>query len=522
MTTTGAKVTLVDHRGRPLPPTPKARPSTAPRLRAGYDAAQTTTENRKLWQDTDALGPVAALTPAVRRTLRDRARYEAANNCYMAGVVRTVVGDTVGTGPRLQMLSGDAKLDAEVESLWRLWAAAADWPLTARVLVGVECLVGECFGVFRDSKRLARLGLPVTLDVKLIEPEQVASPFGAAALLASDDGIVTDADGDPTHYQILKAHPGESFALNSAADKVDAANVIHWFQPTRPGQLRGVSGLVPALPIFAQLRRFSMATLTAAEVAAMLAGVLESQLAPETDNGAYPLQSEESWFDTFDLVRGMLLTLPPGTKANQFKPEQPTTNYEMFVSAKLREIGRCINMPFGKVAGDHSRYNYSSARMDDAPYWSDRDIHRQGLEAKVFDPVLYKWFEFAKFAIPALLRYDGGWWQVKHAWQYPARPVSDPVKDATGDELNLTNGTDDLESIAAREGTTAAALLDARARVRDLYVARNLPLPPWLGGAPGPARAATGRPGAPPAQVEEGDGAEEVTEEPATEEPARA
>ena len=37
-------------------------------------------------------------------------------------------------------------------------------------------------------------------------------------------------------------------------------------QPDRPGQLRGVTPLAPALPIFAQLRRFTSATLTAAEV----------------------------------------------------------------------------------------------------------------------------------------------------------------------------------------------------------------------------------------------------------------
>ena len=47
------------------------------------------------------------------------------------------------------------------------------------------------------------------------------------------------------------------------------------------------------------MRRFTAATLTAAEVAAMLAGVLETPLAP----GEQPINSEKMW-DTIELVRG--------------------------------------------------------------------------------------------------------------------------------------------------------------------------------------------------------------------------
>jgi capsid protein len=262
--------------------------------------------------------------------------------------------------------------------------------------------------------------------------------------------------------------------------------MLHWLRPERPGQLRGVARVAPGLPILAQLRRFTQATLTAAEVAAMLAGVLslpDGSLDNPDDAPAYETM------DTIELVRGMLLTVPAGGTVTQFKPEQPTTNYDLFLSAKLRELGRAVDMPYGKVAGDHSAYNYSSGRMDDAPYWQDRTIHRQGLEAKVFDPVLYRWFDFAKFAVPALVAYEGQWWKLRHRWQYDARPVFDPQKDAAADEVNLTNGTDTLTQIAARDGVTVEELLDQRARERDLFLERGLPLPAWLaGGAPAPQR----------------------------------
>lgn len=458
--------------------------------RAGYDAAKSSNENRRHWAETDSLNATSQLTPAVRRTLRNRSRYECLNNGYAAGLIRTLVVDTVGTGPRLQMLTDDDKLNEAVEDQWRLWAGATNWALNSRILCGVKYVAGECFGVFRDSKRLTKLGYPVTLDVRLIEPDQVTDGYmGQLFTVNGDDGVVCDDDGDVTHYKILRFHPGDNRGMLAGVtltpDVVPVENVIHWYQPERPGQLRGVTPLAPVLDIFAQLRRFTKATLTAAEIAAMLAGVMTTD-APLGEPGEQ--ENEVATFDTIELVRGMLVTLPAGRKAEQFKPEQPTTNYQTFVNAKLRECGRPLNVPFGKMAGDHSNYNYSSGRMDDAPYWHDRDVERQELEAKVFDPLFWKWCDFARFVLPQWAMFAGRFWELKHVWHYDAKPSSDPVKDATGDELNLTNGSDTLSGIAARDGTTARALLQQRRRDLDLYDEFNLPMPPWATGIAAPVR----------------------------------
>ena len=92
-------------------PWTKRKPVNAARqvmiVRAKYDAAQTTPDNRRHWANADSLSPNAALTPQVRRTLRNRARYEVANNSYAKGIVLTLANDTIGTGPRLQMLTSD-------------------------------------------------------------------------------------------------------------------------------------------------------------------------------------------------------------------------------------------------------------------------------------------------------------------------------------------------------------------------------------------------------------------------------
>ncbi len=83
-------------------------------------------------------------------------------------------------------------------------------------------------------------------------------------------GIYFDADGNPTGYDMLESHPGDMRGTSTKAEPMDAANVIHWFKCDRPGQVRGIPEITPALPLFAMLRRYTLAVLLAAETAAIL------------------------------------------------------------------------------------------------------------------------------------------------------------------------------------------------------------------------------------------------------------
>jgi capsid protein len=91
-------------------------------VRARYDAAATNADNRRHWANADSLSANAANSPAVRRVLRDRARYEVANNSYARGIVVTLANDTIGTGPRLQMLTEDAEANRRIEQEFARWS----------------------------------------------------------------------------------------------------------------------------------------------------------------------------------------------------------------------------------------------------------------------------------------------------------------------------------------------------------------------------------------------------------------
>ena len=122
-----------------------------------------------------------------------------------------------------------------------------------------------------------RLPTDIQLDLRLVEADQVATPdLNPLDRANRVDGIVFDAYGNPIEYHVLRGHPGE--ATSGAACATTTAfrhrAVVHWFRADRPGQARGIPDIMPALPLFAQLRRFTLAVLAAAETAADFAGIL--------------------------------------------------------------------------------------------------------------------------------------------------------------------------------------------------------------------------------------------------------
>ncbi len=78
------------------------------------------------------------------------------------------------------------------------------------------------------------------------------------------DGIEFDPFGNPVAYHILKSHPGSGAATAAMQyDRVSADSVIHWFRADRPGQRRGLPDILPALPLFGHLRRYTLAVILA-------------------------------------------------------------------------------------------------------------------------------------------------------------------------------------------------------------------------------------------------------------------
>lgn len=424
-----------------------------------YDAAQTNAENRRHWQNADALSPSSANSPDVRKILRDRARYERDNDPHLCGLIKTLAYDLVGTGPRLQLKFSEENYEKaqQIETAWAQWCRATNFADKLRILHEARPVDGESFAVLKQNPRIGHV---VKLDLELIEADRVSASYTQTAVTeSSDDGIEFDSFGNPVSYRILKSHPGD-LLWGSGLDEAivyPARFIIHWFRPTRPGQRRGVSELASCIAIGAQTRRYAQAVLTAAEFAAMLAGVMHTTGQAHTDE---PPGVEA--LDELELVRGALLTLPDGYDAKQFKPEQPVTSYKEFIADKRNEIGRPVLAPFNVISGNSSGYNYSSGRLDHIPYHRSIWIERERMRIAVIDRVFLEFLaelQLVGLVDESLQPFTEWEWD----WHWDGFTSIDPAKDAQASDTRLRLGLTTLSEECAAEGKNWRDVIDQQA-----------------------------------------------------------
>jgi lambda family phage portal protein len=436
-------------------------------LRARYDAAVTNDDNRRHWAGADGLSANAANNAEVRRILRNRARYEVANNSYARGIVLTLANDAIGTGPRLQVLTDDADANRRIEREFASWSRAVNLAEKLRTMRMSRAQDGEAFAVLTSNPVLPTA---IQLDLRLIEADQVCTPDLNALITGGIDGIVFDDAGNPVEYHVLKSHPGEVARLTRDYDRLSADAVIHLFRLDRPGQARGIPDIMPALPLFAQLRRFTLAVLAAAETAADFAGILY------TDAPANGEADAAEPFEPIELEQRALLTMPGGWKMSQLEAEQPSTTYGEFKREILNEIARCLNMPFNVAAGNSSGYNYASGRLDHQTYFKSIRVDQAQLETVVLDRILAAWFDEAVL-IPGLLPADAGpIAQWPHQWFWDGHEHVDPAKEANAQATRLANLTTTLAHEYARQGRDWEEAL--RQRAKEFSLMQELGLTP--------------------------------------------
>jgi lambda family phage portal protein len=305
----------------------------------------------------------------------------------------------------------------------------------------------------------------------MIEADQVTTPHLSILDDNAVDGIAFDEFGNPTEYHVLKRHPGDmrgsGFGLEY--DRMAAESVIHYFRAERPGQSRGIPDITPALPLFAQLRRYTLAVLGAAETAADFAGILYTDAPP---NGE--AESVEP-MDAIELEARSLLTMPGGWKMSQVQAEQPSTTYSEFKKEILNEIARCLNMPFNIAAGNSSGYNYASGRLDHQTYFKSIRVEQEHIGLVVLDRIFTAWINesvLIEGLLPQPARLRNA--ELPRQWFWDGNEHVDPVKEASAQATRLQGHTTTLAREYAEQGLDWETEL--RQRAKEIALMKELGL----------------------------------------------
>lgn len=444
-------------------------------VRQKYDAAQTVHDNQRHWAQSDDLSSRSANNAHVRRTLRKRSRYEIANNSYARGIISTLVNYTIGSGPTPGLTYMGYELEREdvseisavVGRLFYEWWSEAGIPEKLSTAATAVPQDGEAFFVKYTSQNPLWKS-PVRLNVRLVEADHFETESAIAVLGADESAVVTDANGDVMGYYFLPNHPGDLFTPIQNATLLSSQDVYHLFRADRPEQLRGIPWLTPSLGIFAQLRRFVLATLTAAETAADHAAVLEQAAAGDDEEQAEP-------WERMEIERGAFVTLPAGAKLSQLKAENPNATFEGFVTSMIREAARCVDMP-AVLAIDASKYNYASGRLDLQAFWRTRSAERVLIyERQFLDRLWQDWLDEALLIpgyLPEIFADTAMDW--RPLWRWTEAEHVDRAKEANGQQIELANHTTTLAREYARRGLDWEDELKQRARELELMAELGL------------------------------------------------
>lgn len=412
-------------------------------IRARYDLAQTTNDNKNHWAAADSYDADSANSAAVRSITVRRSRYETENNGYAKGMLRTMANYTVGRGPKLRLQTRSAGFNAMVQAAWNRWAKRVKLGRKLRTAVKARCRDGEAFLVAKINDNLRD---PVKLDLVGVECEQVTSTDLLFAEKNRVDGVRFDDFGNPVAYDILPYHPGgQWWPTSTKAERVDAKFVFHLFQEERPRQHRAIPECSSTLPTCAQSRRWREATLQAAENLADFSLFLKSQdtANTEADFTVPPLA-------TLEIEKGLMVNLPDGKEPFQPKAEQPAATYEGFLRAQVGEQSRPLSMSYSLAACDSSNANFASAKLDQHPFQFQVDVDQADAEDLVLDPLFELWF-------PEAVRVYGWAWEnpdepPAHAWDWPAMPIVDEVDTANARETNIRTGVGSVRRYLTEDG----------------------------------------------------------------------
>lgn len=398
--------------------------------------------NHWRWADNRSID--ASLDPYTRQQLRNRARYEVANNSYALGVALAISNAVVGSGARLQILSGlndDRDLIKRAEWDFAAWCVEINLAEKLRAMRFARFQDGESFAILHTNRKLRT---PVKLDVMPIGAERVSASFVNMDPL-NVDGIQLDEDGNVVSYRVLTRHPGDITVGTSQfvvdAQTYPASQVVHWYRRTTTEQHRGAPEITAALNLFALLRRYTLAVVTAAETAADFAAVMYTDSPGDFGNVKTPKP-----FETYDIERGLLMTCPEGWKVGQLKSEQPTTTYKDFKREILGEIGRSLQIPVNIISGDSSSYNYASGRLDHQEYQKAVRVDQAQASNVVMRPIFNEWWREYSLAsglprsTPSVAFYWDGFEHV------------DPLKEANAQAVRLADFTTNLSIEYGKQG----------------------------------------------------------------------
>lgn len=327
-----------------------------------YEAAGT---GRRLkgW-NPPSTGPNVSQTG--NQTVLNRVRDLVRNEWSAAAIARLWGTSIIGTGIVPRPLTKNQSLKDALTKYWNAFAKDADADGACDFYgienIAIKSLVvsGEVF--IRMRYRRKNDGITVPLQIQLIESEQVPrfdadSWPGLAVRNVIRDGIELSPIGRRVAYWVYRYHPGDkprsTFEVQDIV-RVPVSDMLHLFEPERPGQLRGVSPLSSVVTRLRGVADFDDAVLERQRLANLFTLFVTKPLPSGYNdqlNGG-PLSYGDYAEPIAGLEPGISQELLPGEDVKFSDPPDAGSNYESFMREQYKGVASSQGLPFELMSGD--------------------------------------------------------------------------------------------------------------------------------------------------------------------------
>lgn len=389
--------------------------------------------------------------------LRNRSRDLVRNNPYGARFISVISNNTVGKGIIPNIISPTEALSTRHTKLWERWAENPKFfDVDGRhTFYSMQALLMK--SVVESGEVIVRLvrsssdDAPIPFKVQILESDHLPTerffmnPVNENKII---QGIEVDGLGKAIAYHLYESHPG-SLGIDTTWSKtpfrtvrVPADQVAHVFKLDRPGQLRGVPWLAPAMLRLRDLDEFEDAELVRQKVAACFAAFIED-MEPPNDIST----SESKEFDLEKLEPGIIEHLPPGKKIT-FGTPPPTSmsGYQQFTASILRAAAAGVGVSYEALTGDLSQVNFSSARMGWLEFQRNIDCWREHIVIPSYCEKVFSWFKEGATLMGE--RVDGTY----ASWITPRREMIDPTKEVPAKIKSIRAGLETLSEAIRAQG----------------------------------------------------------------------
>ena len=384
-------------------------------------------------------------------TLRVRARALVQNLPYISRGLESLVANIIGTGISPRSLAANAEA---IDQLWNDWCRVAD--ADGRLdFNGLQAAAYQAME--QDGEVLVRLrnrrpedGLPVPLQIQLLEIDWLdSSRHGTNGPNHITNGIEYDPLGRVTAYWLYDQHPGEINAYNrgrSTSYAVSAANIIHLYKPSRPGQGRGITRLAPIIARVRDLQLYEDAELQRKNLETRLSVVASGDVASMSMTESDSEAAVRATGELGTLASGGITQVPAGVNLTVVEPKA-APGYVDYVKYQLHLIAAGMGVTYEMLTGDVREVNFSSARVALLEF-------RRGAEQtqwltlipKLLDPI---WRAFIDAAVlSGKLRTT----DYSLDWSTPKWDYVNPEQDVKADLAEISGGLSTISEKLRRRG----------------------------------------------------------------------